>query len=407
MAKRKTTLKVIPFENRGGSYSYRVSGTIIGKRVQKNFATQAAAEAFLSELVGAANQEESYRVTTTLFPTDPLLREAESAYAKLTGAAPSASLLKAVEFYLAHNCTELVAMGAVDAVDDFAKERASRGNRQETIDVGTTVLKAFVRKAAMKTTAEMTLEKFREFAQDTAVAVRTRRDRRDLLCNWCEFLVARHAMIENLAVKLPRLEVEYAEPVILRLEQAKKLLEIAAAYPGHKGLPAGSMLPYFSICLLSGIRPDEATRLKPDWSDFTFEKGIITGFRPKTTRARTVVMLPSLQKILEHCKSKGLRPGFFSKSVFDRTRKQAGVFDSWPNDVLRHTYASHHYSVHGDIRFLEKNMGNSEEVLHRSYINQRVLADEGKALLEFVPEKLSVAGARSDLTTQMYDSFGN
>ena len=56
-AKRKTTLKVIPFENRGGIYSCRVSGTNIGKRVQKNFATQAAAEAFLSELVGAANQE--------------------------------------------------------------------------------------------------------------------------------------------------------------------------------------------------------------------------------------------------------------------------------------------------------------------------------------------------------------
>jgi hypothetical protein len=204
MAKRKTTLKVIPFENRGGIYSYRVSGTIIGKRVQKNFATQAAAEAFLSELVGAANQEESYRVTTTLFPTDPLLREAESACAKLTAAAPSASLLKAVEFYLAHNCTELVALGALEAVDDFAKERASRGNRQETIDVGTTVLKAFVRKAAVKKTGELTLEKFREFAQDTAVAVRTRRDRRDLLCNWCEFLVARHAMIENLAVKLAR-----------------------------------------------------------------------------------------------------------------------------------------------------------------------------------------------------------
>jgi hypothetical protein len=41
-------------------------------------------------------------------------------------------------------------------------------------------------------------------------------------------------------------------------------------------------------------------------------------------------------------------------------------------------------------------MGNSEEVLHRSYINQRVLADEGKALLEFVPEKLAIAGTLPD-----------
>jgi hypothetical protein len=103
MAKQKTTLKVIPFENRGGSFSFRVTGMIVGKRVQKNFATQAAAEGFLTEVLGAANQEESYRVTTTLFRTDPLLREAEAAHAKLTAAAPSASLLKAVEFFLAHS----------------------------------------------------------------------------------------------------------------------------------------------------------------------------------------------------------------------------------------------------------------------------------------------------------------
>ena len=90
--------------------------------MQKNFATQAAAEGFLSELVGAANQEQSYRVATTIFATDPLLREAESAYDKLIRAAPSASLLKAVEFYPAHDCADLVVLEVEAAIDAFAKE---------------------------------------------------------------------------------------------------------------------------------------------------------------------------------------------------------------------------------------------------------------------------------------------
>lgn len=78
---------------------------ILGKRVQKNFATQAAAEGFLTELVGAANQEESYRVTTTLSTTAPLPLEAEAAHAKLIATAPSVSLLNAV-VQPSHNCTE-------------------------------------------------------------------------------------------------------------------------------------------------------------------------------------------------------------------------------------------------------------------------------------------------------------
>ena len=37
-------------------------------------------------------------------------------------------------------------------------------------------------------------------------------------------------------------------------------------------------------------------------------------------------------------------------------------------DILRHTYASHHYALHRDVRRLVYAMGNSEGILFRHYI---------------------------------------
>lgn len=65
---------------------------------------------------------------------------------------------------------------------------------------------------------------------------------------------------------------------------------------------------------------------------------------------------------------------------FNRIRKLAGVFDIWDNDILRHTYASHHYAVKRDMNWLEKNMGNSAGVLKRSYLDQTIVAAEGEKL---------------------------
>jgi len=76
---------------------------ILGTRVQKNFPTREEAEGFMNGLVRTANQADSAireRLTSTTFPTDEILREAEAAYHLLQKHAPGISLFAAVNSYL-------------------------------------------------------------------------------------------------------------------------------------------------------------------------------------------------------------------------------------------------------------------------------------------------------------------
>ena len=103
MASTRITLKVLPFKNPSCSIAFRVSGTILGTRVQKNFPTREEAEGFMNGLIRSANQADSAkreRLTSTTLATDEILRDAEAAYHLLQKRAPGATLYTAVNFYL-------------------------------------------------------------------------------------------------------------------------------------------------------------------------------------------------------------------------------------------------------------------------------------------------------------------
>jgi hypothetical protein len=95
----RITLKVEPYKNRGGSISHRVTGSIHGRRLQKNFPSFADAERKMNELKDGANQGDSSlrrKVFMTL-KTDCDPRDAEFAMDRLMEANPKVSLVAAVE----------------------------------------------------------------------------------------------------------------------------------------------------------------------------------------------------------------------------------------------------------------------------------------------------------------------
>lgn len=388
MTSRKITLKIIPYKNPGGTLAFRVSGMIYGERIQKNFPTQAEAEVFMHGLVAAANQGESSpaRIAPTTFATDADLREAELAFHRLRAKIPDGSLISAVDHYLARATRAGGDIGAAEAIDDFLARRRGRGNRDNTVRGTAAVLRAFVRTAPIRRISEFTPARAEAFIFDEKISVRTRRDRRDLLHNWAEFLVGQNLLAVNFVAAIERPKVErHGAVTILTVAQGRRLLDAAATEPAGRKKARGAMLPYFAIGLLSGIRPEECKRLGEDWAQFSFENKIISGFKPKTRRPRTVEIHDNLLAILRQCRERGLAPGFFSKKAFDRIRAVAGVAGAWHNDLMRHTFASHHYAWKRDIGHLVKNMGNSEDVLRQSYLNETVLAAEGEALFKITP----------------------
>lgn len=82
MTATKIPLKIVMFENSGGSLSFQVTGTIHGERIQKNFPTDAEARTFINGLLAAAGQGESspQRIAHPILPTNVQLYEAELAW---------------------------------------------------------------------------------------------------------------------------------------------------------------------------------------------------------------------------------------------------------------------------------------------------------------------------------------
>jgi integrase len=393
----KITLKIIPFTYPTGNQVWRVTGRILGRIVQKNFPTYDQAEVFMSGAIKAATQGKNgprTRLVQTIFQNDQDLHAAELAFSKLKVALPNGSITTAVDYYLEH-CTAVVAdTPAKEAVEKFTAHKRALGGQAITASVTGSVLKLFIREQGIARTSEITAERAKVFVFDEALAVRTRRDRHDLLHNFFEYLIAEHHMAKNLMDGIERPKVTNdGEVSVFTVEQCQKILDVAATEPGGRHRARGAMLPYIASCLLSGLRPDEAKRMKPDWSNFSFANGVIVGFRAKVKRTRHVGMHDQLPGILEQCKQAGFAPGYFSRKTFEAIQRKAGVRkivdgteqSSWDNDILRHCYASHHYALHADKGFLIKNMGNSEDVLDQSYLNLTVLAADGAKFFAMQP----------------------
>ncbi len=433
--RRISTLKIIPFTYPSGTVAWRLTGRLLGKIYQMNFPTREEAEVHMSALLRAATQGKSgpaTRLAQTIFATDQELQAAELAHMRLKAALPHASLTTAVDFYLAMNTVVVTPIKADEAILKFNARRIARGNEEETTVTTGTVLRKFIGQKRpkkgqpppplkIKTTDQITRENVSAFIFDESVKRRTRRDRYDLLHNLFEFLVREKHMLKNLVDDLDRpIYKKQGNATIFALDQCQALLEAAATEPGGRDHPVqGAMLPYFAECMLSGLRPDEAQRLKPDWSNVIFENGVILGFRAKTGEDRQVAMHDQLPGILRQCKAAGLQPGYFKRAVFERIQRKAGVripvtLDDgqteeeslWDNDILRHCYASYAWAredkpeflTQHKMGFLMQNMGNSERVLKRSYINGTVLAPAGTAYFQMQPASMGGLGTRVSQT---------
>jgi integrase len=136
------------------------------------------------------------------------------------------------------------------------------------------------------------------------------------------------------------------KPEVLTVEQTVRLLETASP----------EILPYFAIGAFAGLRTSEIERL--DWRDIDFEEKEIAVNGEGHKSERHVDMLPNLREwLLPLRKHSGkITPKNFRKH-FDSARKAAGIVP-WPDNSLRHSYASHHLKRFGDDAHTRLQMGH-------------------------------------------------
>ena len=186
-------------------------------------------------------------------------------------------------------------------------------------------------------------------------------------CGWCG---------DNPMQQIEPEKVEENRIDILNHEEIERLLHTAREYG------CGSCLPAVGLMLYAGIRPHEVTRLR--WEDVHTERGMISisPRHSKTGGARHVTIHPPLARLLSrHGKRHGsICPPNWRKH-WAALHRRAG-FAHWQQDVLRHTFATHHLAAFRSYSELQVEMGHrSAELLRCRYVGMNP-GMRGRSLLD-------------------------
>ena len=177
-----------------------------------------------------------------------------------------------------------------------------------------------------------------------------------------------------LAVELPRLEDK--PPGILTPAQSATLL-------GHCRAAEPTLLATLALCLFGGVRPEEARRLA--WEDVGDDYVTIEGHKAKTRRRRLVTITPQLRAWLELARSLDSElPVANHAAKFNHARRLAGLFNDWPHDAMRHSFASYHMAKHRNENTTAQEMGNSPQMIYHHY-RELVRPADAEAFFNIMP----------------------
>ncbi len=374
-------LKIVPFTNPSGKIVPRVTGTIRGKQVRRNFKDDGAAQAFVNKHIAPMLGAPIPRPIITIL-TDAQVRDAEAAVQRL----PAGTRIgHAADFYLANFRPVAGTEIALAAARFEAWLLGERKNHPNTAARFKSNILQFAKAADVASTEAITEPMAAAWIYYKDASDRTQRDRYDWLNSFCGWLAKPKQKLaaRNVVADLERPVVKIDAPGVLTFDETWRLLQLALT-----DAEGPDMLPFFAICALSGVRPAEVPRLSASavdedgepnpWADIYLdeEHRLIEVNKAKGGRKRRNVAIgDALWRILTWCKAQGLAPNYFSVRKFNRIRRLAGLFDKWEKDLLRHTHASHFYIVTKDTKRLTGDMGNSEHVLFQVYIRPVPLSD--------------------------------
>lgn len=133
---------------------------------------------------------------------------------------------------------------------------------------------------------------------------------------------------------------------------------------------------FLALGAFTGMRSSEILRL--DWSDINFERSFITvsAEKAKTATRRLVPIQPNLIRWLTPYRG---RVGLLFSTRRDAGRAIAFAKScevEWPNNALRHSYATYRLAATANAARVALEMGNSPQKLMTNY---RELADEKEA----------------------------
>lgn len=237
-----------------------------------------------------------------------------------------------------------------------AKRSAKRSERYvDNLDL---YLTQFARGRGEMQSAEITHEDIEGWFNGRDDADETKASDRWRISGLFAYLVRRGYLRDNPCAALEKITVVRGAPVILTPDQCGKALAWALDKP---------LLPWLVLGLLCGLRPEEADQTTA--KHFDKKNGWLTvDAQASKIRQRRVVHLHK-QAIdwLKRCEPKHFGLTRVTRRRWQRKLRVELGLEKWPQDVLRHTFASFTMAEVQDAGRVAAEMGNSVSVLMRSY----------------------------------------
>ncbi len=193
------------------------------------------------------------------------------------------------------------------------------------------------------------------------------------------FAVRRGWISQNPCCLLERVRLEPARPKILTPDEVERLMRWVQ-------FQKPSVMAYVALALFVGVRPEETEKL--DWSAFD-ESGkilVVDACVSKVRHRRIAELHPSACEWLRAARSSQsvLPMHRMTRRRMLREARAVLGFESWPQDVLRHSAASYMMATYRDAGRVADWLGNSPSILLRHY-RELVTAESALAFWNIRP----------------------
>ena len=245
------------------------------------------------------------------------------------------TIADAVDHYIAHLQATEKSCTAKELVRELLDAKQADGASERHLRDLRSRLSMFAQKFEDKMISTITQKEIDTWLRSLPFAPLTRNHYRQLAILAFNFALRAGYVTTNPAEHAAKAKVISDAPGILTVSEVSRLLESAAP----------DVLPFIAIGLFGGLRRAEIEKL--DWSEIDFESGLIEvkAEKSKTASRRFVALQPNLREwLLPLRKHRGriTAGGSELRRLFTEARAAAGIMADWPDNGLRHSFASYH-----------------------------------------------------------------
>jgi integrase len=293
-----------------------------------------------------------------------------------------ATIRDAVKFYIPHLTAMQRSCTAAQLVEELLKVKEADGVSRRYLSDLRSRLNQFSEIFDGKAIAEITSTEIDEWLRSLSdketgkrLSPITRNNFRRVLIVAFNFARDRNYCVDNPARRTAKAKAIETPIGILTVDETARLLENAPA----------NVVPYVAIGGFAGLRRAELERL--DWKEVDPESNLIevTAKNAKSARRRFVQIQPNLAKWLQpYRRSSGNVTPPDYRELLDSARKAAGI-EEWPQNALRHSFASYHLGHFNNAGALALELGHTNSNLVFQHYRQLVKPKQAERYWKIAP----------------------